>query len=54
MDFIPHIELFSSEPKRKALILYERALVGEFAYLRPSPEAMDSWIADQWDPKING
>jgi hypothetical protein len=38
LDIIPQLDLLSSEPRRKALILFERALVGKFTGLWPSPK----------------
>ena len=42
------------DPCQKALILSEKALIGKFTGLWPSPKAVELWIAEHWNPLLQG
>ena len=46
MDGIPSLELSPTDPCHKALILSEKALIGKFTGLWPSPMVVEIWIAE--------
>jgi hypothetical protein len=54
MEVAPQQEFSSLEPRRRALTSVERALVGKFARLWPSPKTMESWVAEHQSTKVNG
>lgn len=54
MEEIPSLELSPAEPCWKALILSERALIGKFIGLWPSPKAVELWIAEHCNPILHG
>ena len=48
MDEIPSVELSPSDPCRMALLLSDKALIGKFTRLWPSPKAVGQWISEHW------
>jgi hypothetical protein len=50
----PQLDLPPTKPRKKALNLSQRALVGKFTSLWPSPKVVETWVVEQWSPKING
>ena len=54
MDEIPSLELSPTDPCQKALILSKQALIGKFTGLWPNPKAVELWIAEHWNPLLQG
>jgi hypothetical protein len=52
MEEIPSLELSPEQPCHLALYLAEKALVGKFTGLWPSPKMVDAWIEERWRPLI--
>jgi hypothetical protein len=52
LDAILHLDIFSLEEIRKALFLLEKAMFGKLIGLWPSPKFVNTWVAQQWAPKI--
>ena len=52
VEDIPEISLPPDGPIKVALSLAERALVGQFTGLWPSPKTTESWVARNWAPLI--
>ena len=52
MDEIPEISLPAETPIQVALSLSERALIGQFTGLWPSPKTTESWVNRKWAPLI--
>lgn len=51
---IPEIALPPEGPIQVALSLSERALVGQFTGLWPSPKSTENWVSRNWAPLIQG
>jgi hypothetical protein len=54
MEEIPSLELSPEEPCNLALFLAEKALIGKFTGLWPSPKTVEAWIDERWKPLIQG
>jgi hypothetical protein len=54
MEEIPSLELSSEEPCNIALLLAEKALIGKFTGLWPSPKTVEAWMDDRWKSLIQG
>ena len=54
LDDIPEISLPPETPIQVSLSLAERALVGQFTGLWPSPKSTESWVNRNWAPLIKG
>ena len=52
LDDIPEISLPPEGPIHVALSLMDRALVGQFTGLWPSPKTTESWVVKNWRPLI--
>lgn len=52
LDDIPEISLPSEKPIQVALTPTDRALVGQFTGLWPSPKAIENWVVKNWKPLI--
>lgn len=52
LDDIPAISLPPETPMQVALSLSERALIGQFTGLWPSPKTTESWVSRNWMPLI--
>jgi hypothetical protein len=52
MEEVPTLELSPEQPCNFALYLAEKALVGKFTGLWPSPKTVDAWIEERWRPLI--
>lgn len=52
LEDIPAISLPPETPMQVALSLSERALVGQFTGLWPSPKSTESWVSRNWAPLI--
>lgn len=52
LDDIPEILLLVEGPIQVALSLADRALVGQFIGLWPSPKSTEIWVAKNWAPLI--
>ena len=47
------VALPPDDPIQVALIMTERALVGQFTGLWPSPKATEAWVIKNWKPLIS-
>jgi hypothetical protein len=54
MEEVPSVELSPEEPCNTALFLAERALIGKFTGLWPSPKSVEAWIEERWRSMIKG
>jgi hypothetical protein len=54
MEEIPSLELSPEEPCKLALLLADKALIGKFTGLWPSPKTVEAWTIDRWEPMIQG
>jgi hypothetical protein len=54
MEEIPSLELSPEEPCNLALLLAEKALIGKFTGLWPSPKTVEAWMDDRWKSLIQG
>jgi hypothetical protein len=52
LDEIPEISLPREGPIQVALSLVDRALVGQFTGLWPSPKTIEKWVGKNWAPLI--
>lgn len=52
LDDIPLMIIDSSDPRRTAILLSKKALIGKFTGLWPTPKAIDLWVAQHWTPKL--
>ena len=52
LDDIPEISLPGKGPIQVALSLANRALIGQFTGLWPSPKSTEIWVAKNWAPLI--
>jgi hypothetical protein len=52
LDDIPEISLPPEGPIQVALSLADRALVGQFTGLWPSPKSTENWVVKNWAPLI--
>jgi hypothetical protein len=52
LDDIPEISLPPEGPIQVALSLVDRALVGQFTGLWPSPKTTENWVVKNWTPLI--
>ena len=48
LDAIPEIELSPEKTIHLAVSLADRALIGQFIGLWPSPRTMETWIQNKW------
>ena len=53
IDEVPIIDLPPQHPMHVVVSLADRALVGQFTRLWPSPKTMDNWIQKNWRPLIS-
>lgn len=51
---IPEISLPPSLPRKAAISLVERGLVGQFTGLWPSPRVVQKWVEHNWNANIQG
>ena len=49
---IPSLELSPEGPCNLALLLAEKALIGKFTGLWPSPKTVEAWMDDRWKSLI--
>jgi hypothetical protein len=54
MEEIPSLELSPEDPCSLALLLAEKALIGKFTGLWPSPKMVEAWMDDRWKMLIQG
>ena len=54
MDEIPSLELSPLDPCQKSLTLSEKSLIGKFTGLWSSPKVVELWIAEHWNPLLQG
>jgi hypothetical protein len=54
MEEIPSLELSPEQPCSLALLLAEKALIGKFTGLWPSPKTVEAWMDDRWKSLIKG
>jgi hypothetical protein len=54
MEEIPSLELSPEEPCNLSLLLAEKALIGKFTGLWPSPKTVEAWMDDRWKSLIQG
>jgi hypothetical protein len=54
MEEIPSLELSPEDPCNLALFLAEKALIGKFTGLWPSPKTVEAWMDDRWKMLIQG
>lgn len=54
LEDIPEISLPPALPRRAALSLAERGLVGQFKGLWPSPKTVQKWVERNWTASIDG
>jgi hypothetical protein len=54
MEEIPSLELSPEQPCTLALHLAEKALIGKFTGLWPSPKMVEAWMDDSWKSLIKG
>jgi hypothetical protein len=54
MEEIPSLELSPEEPCNISLLLAEKALIGKFTGLWPSPKMVEAWMDDRWKSLIQG
>lgn len=54
LDEIPSLELSPADPCRKVLLLSEKALIGKFTGMWPSPKVVEHWISEHWKPMLHG
>jgi hypothetical protein len=52
MEEIPSLELSPEQPCNIALYLAEKALIGKFMGLCPSPKTVEAWIDERWRTMI--
>ena len=52
VEDVPEVALPPEETMRVALSLADRALIGQFTGLWPSPKTTDSWVQRNWRPLI--
>lgn len=52
LEDIPEISLPPDGPIQVALSLADRALVGHFTWLCPSPRSIEIWVVKNWEPLI--
>ena len=50
---IPYVYLPVDRPRRTALNLAERGLIGKFIGLWPSPKAIEGWVQRNWRPLVS-
>ena len=48
------MELSPLDPCQKAIILSDKTLIDKFTGLWPSPKAIEIWIAEHWNPIVQG
>jgi hypothetical protein len=53
LDAIPEIALPSEKPIHMAVSLADRALIGQFTGLWPTPRTTDAWVQNNWRPLIS-
>ena len=53
IEDVPEVALPPAETIRVALSLADRALIGQFTGLWPSPKTTDNWIQRNWRPLIS-
>ena len=53
LEEVPTIDLPPLHPMQVAISLADRALVGQFTGLWPSPKTTDNWIQKNWRPLIS-
>ena len=54
IDEVLSLELSPTDPCQKALILSEKSFIGKFIGLWSSPKAVELWIAEHWNPILQG
>jgi len=54
LDEIPEVNLPPSLPRKSAISLAERGLVGQFTGLWPSPRSVQKWVERNWSVMIQG
>lgn len=54
LDEIPLIPLPTALPRRAAVSLADRALVGQFTGLWPSPRTVQKWVERNWNAMVQG
>lgn len=54
LDEIPEVSLPPSLPRKAAIALAERGLVGQFTGLWPSPRSVQKWVERNWNAMIQG
>jgi hypothetical protein len=54
MEEIPSLELSPEDPCSLGLLLAEKALIGKFTGLWPSPKTVGEWMEDRWKMLIQG
>jgi hypothetical protein len=54
LEEIPSLELSPEEPCKLALQLADKALIGKFTGLWPSPKTVEAWTNERWKPLIQG
>jgi len=54
LEELPSLELSPAEPCDLALTLAEKALIGKFTGLWPSPKAVTTWMNDCWKHLVQG
>ena len=54
LDEIPEVSLPPSLPRKSAIALSERGLVGQFNGLWPSPRTVQKWVERNWSTMIQG
>ena len=53
IEDVPEVALPPEETMRVAFSLADRALIGQFTGLWPSPKSTDSWVQRNWRPLIS-
>lgn len=54
MEEIPSLELSPEDPCSLGLLLAEKALIGKFTGLWPSPKTVGAWMEDRWKMLVQG
>jgi hypothetical protein len=54
LDEIPEVSLPPALPRRAAVALAERGLVGQFTGLWPSPRTVQRWVERNWNAMVQG
>jgi len=54
LDEIPEVPLPPALPRRAAVALAERGLVGQFTGLWPSPHTVQRWVERNWNSMVQG